>query len=76
MNDFGIIKEREKKFFFLEFFKYLFDSMIVWKKDDLGIYLFDDFKGKKVVGEFNISYMCLVEKYGVKLVIYDNVMND
>ncbi|HFD1741439.1 TPA: transporter substrate-binding domain-containing protein [Enterococcus faecium] len=75
-NDFGITKEREKKFSLSEPFKYSFDSMIVRKKDDSGIHSLDDLKGKKAAGEPNTSYMRLAEKYGAKLVTYDNATND
>ncbi|WP_206215460.1 MULTISPECIES: transporter substrate-binding domain-containing protein [unclassified Enterococcus] len=75
-NDFGIIKEREKKFSLSEPFKYSFDSMIVRQKDDSGIHSLEDLKDKKAAGEPNTSYMRLAEKYGAKLVTYDNATND
>jgi len=75
-NDFGITKEREKKFSLSEPFKYSFDSMIVRKKDDSGIHSLEDLKGKKAAGEPNTSYMRLAEKHGAKLVTYDNATND
>ncbi|WP_430616395.1 extracellular solute-binding protein [Enterococcus sp. DIV0176] len=75
-NDFGITKEREKKFSLSDPIKYSFDSMIVRQKDDSGIASLEDLKGKKAAGEPNTSYMKLAEKYGAELVTYDNATND
>ncbi|GMC00019.1 ABC transporter substrate-binding protein [Enterococcus thailandicus] len=75
-NDFGITKEREKKFSLSDPIKYSFDSMIVRQKDNSGIASLEDLKGKKAAGEPNTSYMKLAEKYGAELVTYDNATND
>ncbi|OJG43976.1 extracellular solute-binding protein [Enterococcus hermanniensis] len=75
-NDFGMSKERSKKFSLSSPIKYSFDSMIVRKSDDSGIRSLEDLKGKKAAGEPNTSYMKIAEKYGAKAVTYDNATND
>lgn len=75
-NDFGMTKERGKKFSLSSPIKHSFDSMIVRKSDDSGIHSLNDLKGKKAAGEPNTSYMKLAEKYGAKAVTYDNATND
>ncbi|WP_090407132.1 transporter substrate-binding domain-containing protein [Enterococcus malodoratus] len=75
-NDFGMTKERSKKFSLSSPIKHSFDSMIVRKSDDSGIHSLKDLKGKKAAGEPNTSYMKLAEKYGAKAVTYDNATND
>lgn len=75
-NDFGMTKERGKKFSLSSPIKHSFDSMIVRKSDDSGIHSLKDLKGKKAAGEPNTSYMKLAEKYGAKAVTYDNATND
>lgn len=75
-NDFGMSKERSKKFTLSFPIKYSFDSMIVRKSNDSGIHSLKDLKGKKAAGEPNTSYMKLAEKYGAKAVTYDNATND
>ena len=75
-NDFGISKERSKKFSLSSPIKYSFDSMIVRKSDDSGIHSLKDLKGKKAAGEPNTSYMEIAEKYGAEAVNYDNATND
>lgn len=75
-NDFGMSKERSKKFALSFPIKYSFDSMIVRKSNDSGIHSLKDLKGKKAAGEPNTSYMRLAEKYGAKAVTYDNATND
>ena len=75
-NDFGISKERSKKFSLSSPIKYSFDSMIVRKSDDSGIHSLKDLKGKKAAGEPNTSYMKIAEKYGAEAVNYDNATND
>ncbi|MDU5337067.1 transporter substrate-binding domain-containing protein [Enterococcus sp.] len=75
-NDFGISKERSKKFSLSSPIKYSFDSMIVRKSDDSGIHALKDLKGKKAAGEPNTSYMKIAEKYGAEAVNYDNATND
>lgn len=75
-NDYTLTKEKEKNFILSEPIKYSFDSLIVRKKDDSGISSLEDLKGKKAAGEPNTSYMKIAEKYGAKLVTYDNATND
>lgn len=75
-NDFGMSKERSKKFSLSSPIKYSFDSMIVRTSDDSGIHSLEDLKGKKAAGEPNTSYMKIAEKYGAKAVTYDNATND
>ncbi|EOI55576.1 transporter substrate-binding domain-containing protein [Enterococcus gilvus] len=75
-NDFGMSKERSKKFALSSPIKHSFDSMIVRKSDDSGIHSLEDLKGKKAAGEPNTSYMKIAEKYGAKAVTYDNATND
>lgn len=75
-NDFGMSKERSKKFSLSDPIKFSFDSMIVRKSDDSGIHSLEDLKGKKAAGEPNTSYMKIAEKYGAKPVTYDNATND
>ncbi|MDT2739537.1 transporter substrate-binding domain-containing protein [Enterococcus canintestini] len=75
-NDFGLSKERAKKFSLSVPIKYSFDSMIVRKSDDSGIHSLADLKGKKAAGEPNTSYMKIAEKYGATPVTYDNATND
>ena len=75
-NDFGMTKERSKKFSLSSPIKHSFYSMIVRKSDDSGIHSLKDLKGKKAAGEPNTSYMKLAEKYGAKAVTYDNATND
>ncbi|EOI02665.1 extracellular solute-binding protein [Enterococcus moraviensis ATCC BAA-383] len=75
-NDFGLSGDRGKKFILSSPIKYSFDSMIVRKSDDSGIASLEDLKGKKAAGEPNTSYMKIAEKYGAKLVTYDNATND
>ena len=75
-NDFGISKERSKKFSLSSPIKHSFDSMIVRKSDDSGIHSLKDLKGKKAAGEPNTSYMKIAEKYGAEAVNYDNATND
>ncbi|MBO0450887.1 transporter substrate-binding domain-containing protein [Enterococcus sp. MJM16] len=75
-NDFGMSKERSKKFSLSSPIKYSFDSMIVRKSDSSGINSLKDLKGKKAAGEPNTSYMKIAEKYGAKAVTYDNATND
>lgn len=75
-NDFGLSKERAKKFSLSVPIKYSFDSMIVRKSDDSGIHSLEDLKGKKAAGEPNTSYMKIAEKYGATPVTYDNATND
>lgn len=75
-NDFGMTKERSKKFSLSSPIKHSFDSMIVRKSDDSEIHSLKDLKGKKAAGEPNTSYMKLAEKYGAKAVTYDNATND
>ncbi|WP_407855681.1 transporter substrate-binding domain-containing protein [Enterococcus hailinensis] len=75
-NDFGMSKERSKKFSLSSPIKYSFDSMIVRTSDDSGIHSLKDLKGKKAAGEPNTSYMKIAEKYGAKAVTYDNATND
>lgn len=75
-NDFGLSKERSKKFALSSPIKHSFDSMIVRKSDDSGIHSLEDLKGKKAAGEPNTSYMKIAEKYGAKAVTYDNATND
>nr|WP_311806145.1 transporter substrate-binding domain-containing protein [Enterococcus dongliensis] len=75
-NDFGLSKERSKKFALSSPIKHSFDSMIVRKSDNSGIHAMKDLKGKKAAGEPNTSYMKIAEKYGAKAVTYDNATND
>ncbi|WP_207696704.1 extracellular solute-binding protein [Enterococcus sp. DIV0212c] len=75
-NDFGLSGDRGKKFILSSPIKYSFDSMIVRKSDDSGIASLEDLKGKKAAGEPNTNYMKIAEKYGAKLVTYDNATND
>lgn len=75
-NDFGMSKDRAKKFSLSSPIKYSFDSMIVRKSDDSGIHSLKDLKGKKAAGEPNTSYMKIADKYGAKAVTYDNATND
>ncbi|MDA9470062.1 transporter substrate-binding domain-containing protein [Enterococcus sp. 5H] len=75
-NDFSLTGERKKKFILSTPIKYSFDSMIVRKSDDSGIASLEDLKGKKAAGEPNTNYMKIAEKYGAKLVTYDNATND
>ncbi|MGX7204436.1 transporter substrate-binding domain-containing protein [Enterococcus pingfangensis] len=75
-NDFGMSKERSKKFALSSPIKHSFDSMIVRKSDNSGIHSLEDLKGKKAAGEPNTSYMKIAEKYGAKAVTYDNATND
>ncbi|MFV0559809.1 MAG: transporter substrate-binding domain-containing protein [Enterococcus sp.] len=75
-NDFGITKEREKKFSLSTPIKHSYNSMIVRQKDDSGIASLSDLKGKKAAGEPNTSYMRTAEHYGAELVTYDNATND
>ncbi|MBO0474824.1 transporter substrate-binding domain-containing protein [Enterococcus ureasiticus] len=75
-NDFGLSGDRGKKFILSSPIKYSFDSMIVRKSDDSGIASLEDLKGKKAAGEPNTNYMKIAEKYGAKLVSYDNATND
>lgn len=75
-NDFGMSKDRSKKFSLSSPIKYSFDSMIVRKSDDSGIHSLKDLKDKKAAGEPNTSYMKIAEKYGAKAVTYDNATND
>ena len=75
-NDFGLSGDRGKKFMLSSPIKYSFDSMIVRKSDDSGISSLEDLKGKKAAGEPNTNYMKIAEKYGAKLVTYDNATND
>ncbi|MGX7244391.1 transporter substrate-binding domain-containing protein [Enterococcus quebecensis] len=75
-NDFNLTGERKKKFILSSPIKYSFDSMIVRKSDDSGIASLKDLKGKKAAGEPNTNYMKIAEKYGAKLVTYDNATND
>nr|WP_311942253.1 transporter substrate-binding domain-containing protein [Enterococcus dongliensis] len=75
-NDFGLSKERSKKFALSSPIKHSFDSMIVRKSDNSGIQAMKDLKGKKAAGEPNTSYMKIAEKYGAKAVTYDNATND
>lgn len=75
-NDFGITKEKDKKFSLSTPIKYSFDSMIVRKDGSSGINSLEDLDGKKAAGEPNTSYMRLAESYGADLVTYDNATND
>ncbi len=75
-NDFSLTGERKDKFRLSSPIKYSFDSMIVRKSDDSGIASLEDLKGKKAAGEPNTNYMKIAEKYGAKLVTYDNATND
>ncbi|MEI5995114.1 transporter substrate-binding domain-containing protein [Candidatus Enterococcus mansonii] len=75
-NDFSLTGERKKNFILSSPIKYSFDSMIVRKSDDSGIASLEDLKGKKAAGEPNTNYMKIAEKYGAKLVTYDNATND
>lgn len=75
-NDFSLTGARKKKFILSSPIKYSFDSMIVRKSDDSGIASLEDLKGKKAAGEPNTNYMKIAEKYGAKLVTYDNATND
>ncbi|MGY3748925.1 transporter substrate-binding domain-containing protein [Vagococcus acidifermentans] len=75
-NDFGLSKEREKRFSLSTPIKYSFDSMIVRKSDNSGISKLEDLKGKRAAGEASTGYMKLAESYGAELVVYDNATND
>lgn len=75
-NDFGITKEKEKKFSLSTPIKYSFDSMIVREDGSSGINSLEDLDGKKAAGEPNTSYMRLAQSYGAELVTYDNATND
>lgn len=75
-NDFSLTDERKKNFILSSPIKYSFDSLIVRKSDDSKISSLEDLKGKKAAGEPNTTYMKIAEKYGAKLITYDNATND
>lgn len=75
-NDFSLNKTRSKKFVLSSPIKYSFGSMVVRKSDDSGIQSLKDLKGKKAAGEATTNYMKIAEKFGAKLVSYDNATND
>lgn len=75
-NDFGLTKDRSKKFSLSTPIKYSFDSMIVRKSDHSGIASLEDLDGKKAAGEPNTTYMKLAQEHGATLITYDNATND
>ncbi|MBP2097452.1 transporter substrate-binding domain-containing protein [Enterococcus rivorum] len=75
-NDFSLTNERKEKFDLSSPIKYSFSSMIVRQSDNSGIASLKDLKDKKAAGEPNTNYMKIAEKYGAKLVTYDNATNN
>lgn len=75
-NDFSLNKTRSEKFALSSPIKYSFGSMVVRKSDNSGIQSLKDLKGKKAAGEATTNYMKIAEKFGAKLISYDNATND
>lgn len=76
VNDYAISPARKKKFLMTVPFKHSFNSIVVRKSDNSGIYSWSDLKGKKSAGEAGTGYQRLAEQLGATLVNYDNVSND